>query len=95
MRVEDHGIGIPLREKSRVYSLFFRGENAIEEEIEGTGLGLYLAKALTRLLNAKISFTSIEGVGTTFTLAFPVHAENKNGETEPAENEVQEPTFVS
>ena len=73
--VEDAGMGIPAHEQERVFSMFFRGENAVDREIAGTGLGLHLVHSLTQLLTGDISFTSTLGRGTTFSLLLPMKLE--------------------
>ena len=69
--VKDEGPGIPEKDRDRIFSLFFRGMNA-KQGHEGTGIGLYVAHELTRALNGKLTFTSNEGRGTTFTIALPI-----------------------
>lgn len=69
--VEDSGMGIPDHEQERVFSMFFRGANAVDADIVGTGLGLHLVHSLSQLLRADISFTSTVGKGTTFSLLLP------------------------
>ncbi len=71
IEVEDAGMGIPAHEQGNVFSMFFRGENAVDAEILGTGLGLHLVRSLVQLLKGNISFVSKEGKGTTFTLLLP------------------------
>lgn len=68
----DTGCGIPEHQQHRIFEKFFRGENVVGDDTEGTGLGLYLVLLLTHMLHGQISFTSREGHGTTFTLAFPL-----------------------
>lgn len=69
--VADTGIGIPAKEKSRVFQRFFRASNAQVFTGEGTGLGLYIAKQLIDLSRGKIGFESEEGKGSTFWISFP------------------------
>ncbi len=69
--VSDSGYGIPLEQQTRVFSKFFRGQNIVEEDTEGTGLGLYLASLIAKLLDAQMSFESEEGKGTVFTVQLP------------------------
>lgn len=64
--VQDTGIGIPKDEQKRVFSRFFRASNAIKEETEGTGLGLYIAKNIIESHGGKIWFKSKENEGSTF-----------------------------
>ena len=70
--VSDTGYGIPLHQQEKIFSKFFRGDNVVQLDTEGTGLGLYLVFLLVKLLGATIYFTSQEGKGTTFTLLLPL-----------------------
>jgi|GEM_PF-1547348 len=64
--VRDVGIGIPQRQQSRVFEKFFRADNALTLQAEGTGLGLYIAKSIIDAHDGNIAFTSEEGKGTEF-----------------------------
>lgn len=65
-KIEDTGFGISDKEKKNVYKKFFRGDNAAKENVEGSGLGLYIVKSFIEMMNGKISFTSVVGKGTAF-----------------------------
>ncbi len=69
--VKDNGFGIPDPAKAQIFSKFFRANNIIQLETNGTGLGLYLVKGLVNELGGKISFTSKLDEGTTFKLKLP------------------------
>jgi signal transduction histidine kinase len=69
--VADSGYGIPMHQQEKIFSKFFRGDNIIHYDTNGTGLGLYLVFLLTRILRGHIGFLSEEGKGTTFTLKLP------------------------
>lgn len=69
--VEDTGMGIPQYQQVKIFTKFFRADNVMQRDTEGTGLGLYLVFSLTRLLRGTITFTSTEGKGTTFQLVLP------------------------
>jgi PAS domain S-box-containing protein len=69
--IRDEGVGIPESEKSRVFEKFFRASNAISESAEGSGLGLYLAKLLVKLMGGEIWFESVENGGSTFGFSLP------------------------
>jgi PAS domain S-box-containing protein len=70
--VSDTGYGIPEHQQSKIFRKFFRGDNVVTRDTEGTGLGLYLVSLMTQLLQGTISFKSKEGEGTTFTLVLPL-----------------------
>lgn len=69
--VQDNGIGIPFERRSRVFDKFFRADNAIHQEPDGTGLGLYVAKKILTSAGGEIWFESIEDRGTTFFVEIP------------------------
>ena len=70
-RITDHGCGIPENEKSKVFEKFFRASNARKVETGGTGLGLYLSKAIVEYSGGRIWFESDEH-GTSFWFTIPL-----------------------
>ena len=70
--VKDNGIGIPQKDEKRIFSRFFRADNAIKTIGEGTGLGLYLVNRIIKETGGKVTFTSKEGYGTTFYVKLPL-----------------------
>ena len=71
IKVTDSGIGIPEDQKPRLFSRFFRAQNAVKVETDGTGLGLYIVKSIVEKHHGKIWFESTENVGTTFFIELP------------------------
>lgn len=69
--VSDNGVGIPDNQQSQVFNKFFRSDNAVKYQTEGTGLGLYIAKNIIDQLGGKMWFESKEGAGSTFSFALP------------------------
>jgi len=69
--IVDHGIGIPEKAKAKIFSKFYRAENAKRVRSSGTGLGLYLAKHIIDDHGGKLTVDSLEGEGTTITLTLP------------------------
>lgn len=69
--VRDFGIGIPRREQKRIFTRFYRASNAKELKVNGTGLGLNIARTLTEKIGAKISFRSEKNKGSIFYLRIP------------------------
>lgn len=70
--VANEGIGIPSDQHERVFTKFFRANNAKLVDTEGSGLGLYLVKNIIAAHKGKISFQSKEGKGATFFFVLPV-----------------------
>ncbi|MBV8301311.1 MAG: GAF domain-containing protein [Candidatus Dormibacteraeota bacterium] len=66
--VTDHGIGISGEDMATLFQPFGRVRSAQTEAIEGTGLGLYLARRLARQQGGDIEVASQPGTGSTFTL---------------------------
>ncbi|PIV10246.1 MAG: hypothetical protein COS49_01545 [Candidatus Portnoybacteria bacterium CG03_land_8_20_14_0_80_41_10] len=69
--VQDTGVGIPRSQRKRIFAKFFRADNAIKLETEGTGLGLFICKNIIEAHGGKIWFESQEGQGTTFWFTLP------------------------
>jgi signal transduction histidine kinase len=58
--------------QAKVFTKFFRADNVVRKETEGTGLGLYVAKEIIEASGGTISFTSEEDKGTTFDIRLPL-----------------------
>lgn len=69
--VTDEGIGIPIGVQDKIFSKFFRADNAIKADTEGTGLGLFMTKLIVEASGGKIWFESTEGKGSAFHFTIP------------------------
>jgi PAS domain S-box-containing protein len=70
--VADRGRGIPREELDRVFEKFHRVEDPMTMTTGGTGLGLYIARELTRAMGGEIEATSAPRRGSTFTVRLPL-----------------------
>lgn len=73
LTVSDTGPGIPLEKQGDMFKPFNR-LGAETSDIEGTGIGLSITRQLIRLMGGEISFVSVPGKGSAFSLDFLTHA---------------------
>lgn len=73
IKVADSGIGIPEADQNKIFDKFARAKNAVNMYTDGSGLGVFIVKKIVEAhQGGRISFTSEEGKGTTFTITIPV-----------------------
>lgn len=70
--VSDEGIGIPPAEQERIFDRFHRVDNRLARQTPGTGLGLFLVKAVVEAHNGKVGVESAPGQGSTFWIELPM-----------------------
>lgn len=70
--VRDNGLGVPASAKDKLFQKFYRADNATAAGIEGTGLGLFLAKAIINSSGGKMWYESECGQGSTFWFSLPI-----------------------
>lgn len=71
-QISDTGIGIPREDLDQLFSRFFRAHNAYENQIPGTGLGLYITSRIAQQHGGEINVESRLGQGTTFVVRLPL-----------------------
>ncbi len=69
--VADQGIGIPPEEQGRIFDRFHRVESGLHRRTEGTGLGLYLVKAIVEAHGGRVWVESAPGRGSIFMFTLP------------------------
>lgn len=70
--VSDTGVGIPVAERRRLFTKFFRGSNVVRMQTNGSGLGLFLAKNIALSHGGDIQIESTEEKGTTVLFTLPI-----------------------
>ena len=73
--VADQGIGIPERDRERIFERFYRVDPARSRATGGTGLGLAIVKHVTAAHGGEVNVLSTEGAGSTFTLRLPLRVD--------------------
>lgn len=72
IQVTDTGAGIPREAQAYIFEPFRQVDNAITRDNRGIGLGLSITKQLVEVMNGRILLESEPGIGSTFTIIFPI-----------------------
>jgi len=84
--VRDHGVGIPQSELRRIFGRFYRVDNEDVRSRRGTGLGLFVVKALVEDLGGRLrAHSDGHGKGTTMTISLPYSPEEAGAPLEEFE----------
>jgi PAS domain S-box-containing protein len=70
--IRDSGVGVPALAQPRLFEKFYRADNVVTLETEGTGLGLYLVRLIMEQLGGRVWCESEEGAGATFLFTLPL-----------------------
>lgn len=86
--VTDTGIGISDEQLNKLFKAFVQADTSITRRFGGSGLGLVIAKALTKLMGGKLEIYSKQGRGTNMTLQIPTlsNVESNTVASEPFAN---------
>jgi len=71
--IKDHGIGMPESVVNNLFQKFYRSHRS-RETVAGTGIGLYISKAIVESHGGRINVLSEDGKGSTFTISLPIYA---------------------
>jgi two-component system, OmpR family, sensor histidine kinase SenX3 len=80
-RVKDQGIGIPARDRERIFERFYRVDKARARDTGGTGLGLAIVRHVAVNHQGDVHVESVEGMGSTFVLRIPAAPQYRSGST--------------
>jgi signal transduction histidine kinase len=72
LEVSDNGLGIPEAEQQALFTRFFRSSTALENAIQGSGLGLTIVDSIVKTHGGEISVVSRHRFGSTFTVTLPM-----------------------
>jgi two-component system sensor histidine kinase SenX3 len=90
--VTDHGVGIPADELERIFERFYRVDPARARTTGGTGLGLSIVKHVAATHGGEVRVWSVEGEGSTFTLALPAFDRHVTEPTAPEPSSAEQST---
>lgn len=79
LKVKDQGIGISRKSQRKLFREFYRGENAVNSKIVGSGIGLVLAKKYVSMHKGRISCVSQENEGTVIQIVIPCRRVEQTG----------------
>ena len=77
IEISDTGYGVPKDQQDKIFTKLFRADNVRSKQTEGTGLGMYVVKAIVDQAKGKIWFESEEDKGTTFYVTLPLKGMKK------------------
>jgi signal transduction histidine kinase len=83
VKVLDRGLGVPPGCEEKIFEQFYRALDSLSSGIQGSGLGLTLARQIARAHGGDVAYDQREGGGSCFTLRLPItapHAQNPKSE---------------
>ena len=84
--VTDSGVGIPRKDRQRVFERFYRVDQSRASSTGGTGLGLAIVKHVASNHGGSVSVWSEEGLGSTFTLRIPLASTHRAAPDRPGDS---------
>jgi signal transduction histidine kinase len=86
LEVIDHGIGIPDKERHKIFEKFYRVGDPLVHNTKGSGLGLSLVRHIVQAHGGEVLVDSAPGEGSKFTISLPVNTGSGAGKTAPAQS---------
>jgi signal transduction histidine kinase len=72
LKVLDRGLGVPNGSEEKIFEQFYRAHDSLSSGIQGSGLGLTLARQIARAHGGEVVYEPREGGGSCFTLRLPL-----------------------
>ncbi|MDR0957513.1 MAG: PAS domain-containing sensor histidine kinase [Candidatus Nomurabacteria bacterium] len=88
LSVQDHGVGMPENVMKNLFSKFYRSHKS-KNVSSGTGLGLYISRAIIKNHGGEIGVDSVEGKGSTFFFTLPIFAKYDDIKTKKTDFTIQ------
>lgn len=88
LEVEDNGMGVSKKDQDLIFDKFYRSKAATKQEVVGTGLGLFIAKAVIKNFGGDLNFKSKEGEGSTFWFTLPIQTQTYTDIKQPKQIQV-------
>lgn len=93
LEVKDQGIGIGKKAQRQLFREYYRGENAVNSKIVGSGIGLLLVKNYVTLHDGKVNCDSQLNVGSTFRITVPYNKVEKLAADQPGTAKITQPVL--
>lgn len=92
--VSDHGIGIPERLHSKLFTKYYRAKGGLATNSQGTGIGLFISKSIIDAHGGSINFDSTFGQGSDFYFSVEAYDRNKHRQSESGGDTIGESSNV-
>ncbi len=76
--VLDRGLGVPRDSEAKIFEQFYRAHDSLSSGIQGSGLGLTLARQIARAHGGEVVYAARDGGGSCFTLRLPLSLKHEN-----------------
>ncbi len=74
IKVSDRGLGVPRSSGEKIFEKFYRAHDSLSSGVQGSGLGLTIARQIARAHGGELSYEPREGGGSCFTFRMPISA---------------------
>jgi signal transduction histidine kinase len=71
IKIKDRGMGVPKESAEKIFEQFYRAHDSLNSGIQGSGLGLTLARQIARAHGGEIVYEQRDGGGSCFSLRLP------------------------